>query len=389
MSNVVNEFKKKVAVVILAYADYESLELALASHAKFTTQAGVHIFVLQNGRGTYDCERTYAVGKRYHYLYPDIIDVVDDITPGPAYRSIKKLLSSEKFSEYDYVIKLDDDVLVLTEDWVDKLCELYIDQKKKVGNDLAYVSALVNNNPYGFKKIIENWSELSEEYFKKIARKHFVGSDRNDSYGPYRIMPKDQIYGGANGTIWRYPYIARWLHEKTTLVPEKYIEFASGLGVEEVNSKERYSINCMLFEKKLWEEIDDGGNDDEHMFQVYCIKKGKRIFADLSIPLVHLFFFVQRDECKDMIDSLREVYTNFLQLEFPIPLCNNRMIEIENRLRFMENTSKSSPIIAYDGSLLSKGRRKIKGGIQCYKDHGLVHTWRRTLYHLHLSDWKE
>ena len=55
------QIKSKLAIVILAYSDYESLELALATHAKFSTQAGIKIYILQNGRGTYDCERTYSV----------------------------------------------------------------------------------------------------------------------------------------------------------------------------------------------------------------------------------------------------------------------------------------------------------------------------------------
>ena len=42
--------KSQTAIVVLAYADYESLELALASHAKFTVNSGLPIYILQNGR---------------------------------------------------------------------------------------------------------------------------------------------------------------------------------------------------------------------------------------------------------------------------------------------------------------------------------------------------
>lgn len=58
--------------------------------------------------------------------------------------------------------------------------------------------------------------------------------------------------------------------------------------------------------------------------------------ADLSIPMVYLFFFSQREERRDMIDALRECYTRFLNLEFPITICNNRIIELEIRMRFLE-----------------------------------------------------
>lgn len=370
MSLSMEEMKSRTAIVILAYADYESLELALASHAKFSVDSGVKIYILQNGRGTYDCERTYAVAKRYHALFPDTIYVVDTIAPGSPFHSLKTMFGSELFRQYEYIIKLDDDVLVLTPDWVDKLCECYIAGKQTYGDEFAYATSLVNNNPYGFKKIIEHSPEWAEEYFRTKARKHYVGHGvDNDPYAPNRIMPKEVIYSGSNGTIWGYPYIARWLHEKTTLEPERYIAFARDLPREEVNNKERYSINCILFEKTVWTEqlpnVEQGCTDDEHLLHAYCLKYNKRILADLSIPMVHLFFASQRDECRDMIDELRACYTDFLKLAFPIPMCHDRMIEIENRLRFLEQKqTKQSP--------LKKGRQYIA-------EHGGAYTLRRAL----------
>lgn len=366
------EFKKKTAILILAYADYESLELALATHAKFSVDSGVHIYILQNGRGTYDCERTYAVGQKYHYLFPDKIDVVDYIPQDVPYKSIKRLFHHEKFKSYDYIIKLDDDVMVLTPDWVDKLCQTFIDKKKENGDDLAYVSSLVNNNPWGFKKIIEYNSDFAEEYFSKMARKHIIGSWEGDPWVPYGIAEKDYIHGGGNGTVWRNPNVARWIHQKTTFNPTDYIRRSENLPVEEVQSKERYSINCMLFEKDFWDDIDDGGTDDEHMCQAYCLINNKKIFANMSIPMVHLCFFVQRNEIRDMIDDIRNIYTEFLNLNFPISMCSNRLIEIENRLRFMENQQRASVHLV--GPQRKGPIRFIKGGIQCIRDHGLKYT---------------
>ncbi|MBQ6343358.1 MAG: hypothetical protein IJI41_09565 [Anaerolineaceae bacterium] len=116
---------------------------------------GVRIFILQNGRGTYDTERTYSVAKRYHKLFSETIEVVDWIPEGFPYLSIKSLLESPQFTEFNYIIKLDDDVMVLTEDWLDKLINCFLRSKEKYGNQLGYVSCLVNNNPFGFKTIIE------------------------------------------------------------------------------------------------------------------------------------------------------------------------------------------------------------------------------------------
>lgn len=385
-------FKKRLAIVILAYADYESLEIALATHVRFSVNSGVDIYVLQNGRGTYDCERTYQVAKRYHYLCPDVIHVIDDIPPGIPFESLLTLFCSSRFEKYDYIIKMDDDVLVLTEDWIDKLCVCYLSSLKKYGNELAYVTSLVNNNPYGFSKIIEKSENLSKEYYEKIARVHYVGPDADDPWAPNRVLPKTMIYSGSNGTIWRNSNIARWLHKRTTLLPEEYIKLASGLGYEEVNNKERYSINCILFEKKLWtEEIGNQSKDDEHLLHRYCLRNDKKIIADLSIPMVHLFFFIQRDHCRDMIDDIRLCYTDYLNLEFPISLCSNRLIEIENRLRYLEKNGMQSKdhldrlgnhLMGSLSNVNTKTQRKpnlISRGMQCLKNYGVIYTIKRAI----------
>ena len=372
--------KSQTAIVILAYADYESLELALATHAKFTVDSGLPIYILQNGRGTYDTERTFAVGRRYQTLFPNTIKVISHIPPQKPYFAIRQLFEDSIFSKYKYVIKLDDDVMVLTPDWVDKLIDCYVQSHESVGDQLAYVTSLVNNNPFGFKKLIELCDDLSQEYFAKLARPHLIGAFPHDSFNPYRIVSKDAVHAGCCGTIWRLPYLARWIHERTTKHPEYYINISKNYEIAEVNPKERYSINCVMCEKKLWTDVDDGGSDDEHMLQVYSILNKKKIFADLSIPMVHLAFFSQRDEVRDMIPGIRDVYTNFLSLPFPIAQCSDRAIEIENRLRFMENNIQKSQLPVSKGLV-----QKFRGGIQCYREHGLAYTANRMLVHLHLK----
>lgn len=351
------QIKKELAVVILAYADYESLELSLASHAKYSVNKGVRIFILQNGRWTYDTERTYSVAKRYHKLFPESIEVVDWIPEGLPYQSIKSLLASPQFSEFNYIIKLDDDVIVLTEDWLDKLTACFLRSKEKYGDQLGYVSCLVNNNPFGFKTLIERCPDLADEYYKKLARPHIVGNIPEDSFNPYRLCPADEICSAGNGTIWQLPYVARWLHEKTTMDPERYKAMTAGWETVELNVWDRYSINCLFFEKPLWVAIDNYANDDELMLQQYCLFKDKKCLADLSVPMVHLAFASQRQEIRDMIPAIRNVYTEYLRLPFPIAMCEDRSIEIENRLRFLEK--KLEPKETGFSAFLSKSREKL------------------------------
>ena len=331
-----NDIKQKTAIVILAYENYDSLELSLACHARFSVPAGVPIFILQNGRGTYDTERTCAVGMRYQELYPETIRVVAHIPPQKTYSALKQLFDDSLFSEYEYVIKLDDDVMVLTPDWIDKLLADHLRSYEANADRLAYVTSLVNNNPWGFRKLIESNETLSREYFADQARTHRIGSPFPDPRNPSGIVPESTIYDGGYGTIWHLPYIARWLHERTSLRPGYYVDSTKDLKAVEIDPSARYSINCLLFRKSLWDDISTGEADDEGMMHLYCMKHRKLIVADLSVPMVHLAFYSQRAEIRDMMPAFRAVYTEYLALPFPIALCGDRLADMEDRLRRLE-----------------------------------------------------
>lgn len=368
------DIKKHLAVVILSYSDYESLELALAAHSKFfDLDDEVKFYILQNGRGTYDCERTLKVALRFQDLFPQKIKVITDISPKIPYFAIQELLHKPWFSDVDYIIKLDDDVFPLTPNWITQLCKCYSDSYQIYGDSLAYVTSLVNNNPYGFRKTLEILG-LQEEFFNKVARDHFVGFSAEDPYSPYRILPKDQISTGGGGTIWRYPYIARWLHKQTTLNVENFVNSTSNLGYEKLNSKERYSINCLLFKKNFWDDIRGrlADTDDELLCQKYFIHNKKEIVANLAVPMVHLFFYTHREENKDLIDTIREYYEPRWNLPYPISINTNRTVELENRLRFLENkfTRKSISISARShviGKLRNYVKKTLKPDSFAYK----------------------
>lgn len=360
-----NRTQKQIslATVILAYNDYESLELSLAVHSKFFPNLvdgkRIKIYILQNGRGSYDCERTFQVAKRYERLFPEDIEVIDWIKPRRPYLSLRDLFKSKQFEKYTEILKLDDDVFPLTSDWMQSLSNCYKESKELLGEKLAYVTSLVNNNPWGFKKTLTIMG-LEEEYFKMIARPHFVGDSVDNPYSPFRLIPKDQISTGGHGTIWGLPYIARWLHMKTTLQPDMFIKRTRELGFEKILGKERYSINCMLFKKDDWFAIDNGGNDDELMWQQYCIKFNKNIVANLEVPMCHLFFFTQRFENKDLMDKFREVYSKWLDLPFPISLNENRVIENEARLKFLEEKILSRSSYTLKALFLEKCKNTIQ-----------------------------
>lgn len=315
----------KIAVVLLSCHDFESLEISLAAHTKFLTN-DIKIYILQNGFGTYDTERTYRVAKRYKDLFPKNIEVVDWIKPQKPYEAIQQLLNSDIMKKYDYICKVDDDVFPLTDDWLDKLYKTF---KKEENNNLAYVTSLVNNNPWGFIETLKCMN-LEDEYLLKIAREHLIIDN---------IIPANVIMDGWCGTIWNNPYISRWLHYNTTCKPDEYINSTKGLKNKAVNNNARYSINCMFFKREFWNLIENYGvenSSDEHKCFEYCKQSNKQIISCLSVPMVHLFFYSQREENKDIILKVREVYQNWLNINYPISICPNKEYENENRLRFLE-----------------------------------------------------
>ena len=332
--NIIN----KTAIVILTCADFESLEISLAMHAKYNNH-NADIFILQNGRGTYDCERTYRVAKRYENLYPKQIKVVDFISPKVPYLSIKELLNSKIMSKYDYICKVDEDTFPLTNNWLNNLCKCYEESYFKYGDNLGYVTGLVNNNPWGFPRVLKLMN-LEEEYFKKYSRVHYVGMD-NYNYGnnvkKLEIWDNTKICDSGFGTVWRIPYISRLIHGKTTLNRLEYIKNTSDKGYEEIDNGKRYSINCILFKKEFWNNINIGDYDDEHNCLIYCYNNDKKIISALNVPLVHLFFFTQREENKDLIPIIRDYYSKVIDAPYPITICEDKQIENENRLRHLEN----------------------------------------------------
>lgn len=324
---------ENIAILQLCYADFEALEISLAAYVKLAPR-NVHMFLLQNGRGTYDTERTYRVCQRYSKLYPELITVVDWIEPNAPYYSIKELLNSDIMKSYDYILKVDDDVFPISPSWFESLVKCYNESFDKYGDRLAYVTSLVNNNPWGFKQTIDIMN-IKDDY-KQISLPHYAGIKNNISM-PYTYVEAGDIAVGGGGSVWMLPYYSRWIHVNTTLQPNKFIEKTSGQGYKEVSNQYRYSINCMLFKKEFWNDIDAENKDDEYLSFMYCKNNNKVIIADLEVPMVHLCFFTQREENKDLLPIIRNFYQDYWKLPFPISICPIKEYENENRLRWIEH----------------------------------------------------
>lgn len=55
-----------------------------------------------------------------------------------------------------------------------------------------------------------------------------------------------------------------------------------------------------------------------------------------SVPFVHIAYFPQREENRDLVADIRRVYEARLGHPFPLAMRASRDLEIEARLRWME-----------------------------------------------------
>lgn len=288
------------AVLVLTCNDYEALELTLDRLLR-TTPKEVPIYLLSNCFGLHNagvCEQMCSIASRAQY---GRVRWINPQKCQPAYNGILEAIN-EHIKE-TYIVKLDDDVFPVAPGWLEALAETFEDNASE---DLAYVTGLVNNNPFGFARMIE-MPEFAETYKAALPGPHVAGVDV-PGYQEFRINESGVADPGGWGTVWQFPQLARWIHKETTMQPERYVDLVAGLPVVEMNTSMRYSINVMYFHRDLWEACGNGGTDDEGMLHVWCAENDKKIIVRQDTPFVHLYFGPQKRWLKDLMPQIRATY---------------------------------------------------------------------------------
>lgn len=325
-------------MLILAFSDYEALEIALACHVAYGDPA-VPIFIVHNGRKGYDTERTLKVAKRYAWLHPGRITVIAYRKPRHPYIAIRQALA-EQLAGFALICKVDDDAFPIAPGWLDRLLAAR-EAAAAEGRPAALVTPLINNNTSGFARVVDAMG-LRDEFDRDVSMAHRVGAKGA------QLVPKGEIVAGTNGTVWALPHAARWVHEKTTLEPDAYIAATAALPNADLPSAERYSIGCILFERGFWTEMAADFPepfDDEGMTHHHVARHGLRLLCVQSVPFVHIAYWTQREENRDLVPRIREVYAERLALPYPISLYGgDRLLEIEARLRWQgQRRQKGKP----------------------------------------------
>lgn len=170
--------------------------------------------------------------------------------------------------------KIDEDVFV-PRNWHNKLYAAY----EQFGRDdnLALITGLIPNNALGFSHLMSLCPDLSEAYEKRFA------------------MPVDDA---SDGTVWHNPYVAEMairhfielessnqrLCELSDVKAEPYVKFAK-----------RFSINCLLYDYRHWEQMGGIPDDEEPAWGRWVPDHGKFNILVRNMLVQHYSFFVQQD----------------------------------------------------------------------------------------------
>lgn len=294
------------AILILTCNDFEAMEITVNQVLR-TTPDSVRIYLLSNCAGLPGadiCERMCSIAARAQY------GRIVWINPGkrqPAWFGIRDAIRDHIAEAF--IVKLDDDVFPVREGWLEDMIDCYARQDPA---RIAYVTGLVNNNPYGFSQLVQ-LPALAAAYAAAMPLRHVAGNFV-PAYQDLRVSEAGAVDPGGWGTVWQFPQLARWIHKETTLQPDRFTEMTRDLTETRFDPTMRYSINVMLFHRDLWAEMGDGGTDDEQMVNLYSGKNDLDIIVRRDVPFVHLYFGPQKPFLIDMMRSIRDVYRPLNQI---------------------------------------------------------------------------
>lgn len=296
--------QKKCAIIVLAAYDFESLQLTLLG-LEHTVEEKIPIVIILNGEERNDSSKVECIARRWAAHSPELRFVVKPQCHGrePLYAIQEILNSFSVLQDIDLICKIDDDIIPLKKRWVSALLKHY-DDNNSTGK-IGFITGLINNNCWGFGELVQ-LAGKEQEYKQIMCYQSIAGANRE------KIVPAGMIDRGICGTVWQYPYLARWIHEWTSLMPNSFIALVEGQISKAVPLDIHYSIGCMLSTKKLWLDLDPNIiNFDEKAIHDLCQKNDLLKLAVTDQPIIHLFYFCQRVANRDLIDEVSKTLGSF------------------------------------------------------------------------------
>lgn len=274
-----------IVLLVLASDNYESLQITLRS-LDHTLIHEERVVIILNGTNSLNSRIVEYVAQKWCMQKPTSRFAIRPLcAPAKPLFAIKEVITnSEHFEDTEYICKIDDDIIPLKPNWVQVFANHYVALSQK--SNVGFVTGLINNNCWGFKELVSIYNKKKE--FSKIHSYETIAG-----WEGVRTVKPGEIDDGDFGTIWHYPYIARWLHEWTSFEIDKFLETVAKLHLKQIPLETYYSIGCILFKKDFWNdlnEVDYTTEIDEMIIHRKCLKNKWQKWAVMNEPFIHLFY---------------------------------------------------------------------------------------------------
>lgn len=184
--------------------------------------------------------------------------------------------------------KIDEDVFV-SKNWHTKMLAAY---ERYCGDDrLALVTSLIPNNAMGFYHLLQMFPDLSNEYGTLFDAEKTSRCD---------------------GPVWNNPSMAEWIIRKFLDIEEanRRVEQCVADGADPfVKFAERFSINCLLYDYRHWQELGGIPDDEEPAWGQWVPDHGKFNVLVRNALQHHYTFFVQQEwmDRSSLLEDFRKV----------------------------------------------------------------------------------
>lgn len=167
--------------------------------------------------------------------------------------------------------KLDEDTFV-SRDWDLKLVEAY--ERFRDDPRLSLITPVVTNNQRGAYHLLNTFPELGAEFSRRF----------NKPIVPERMGP-----------IWLFPQCAEFVIRSFLRLGEANERVRASGGEDYVTFSYPFSINCLCYDYRHWQEIGGVPEQDETGWGEWIPKNGKMIVLATRAVVHHYSFFVQQN----------------------------------------------------------------------------------------------
>lgn len=179
--------------------------------------------------------------------------------------------------------KIDEDTFV-SADWDQVLAEAYWAHRDRP--DLALITATIPNNALGAWHLLNIFPDLRREFLR---------------------LPQAAHTPQADGPIWFYPHLAEWMIRQFLNLREANERVRRQSREKWIPFHERFSINCICYDYRHWQEIGGVPEHDEVGWGQWIADHHKLVVLAAHALVHHYTFFNQQDwlDRSSLLEDLR------------------------------------------------------------------------------------